>query len=367
MTSTLLRVTGLTKTFAAAAGDVVAIRALNLTVEQGEIYALVGPSGCGKTTVLRCVAGLESPEAGTIALGARMFFDAGTGAFVPAYQRGIGMVFQSYAIWPHMDVFGNAAYPLRVSDPRPSTAEITERVTAALRLVGMEAFAHRPAAKLSGGQQQRVALARALVRRPQLLLLDEPLSNLDAKLRQEMREELRDLVKRLTITTLYVTHDQREAFALADRVGVMSEGGIVQEGHPREIYDRPATAFIASFLGNANLIQGVVAGRDGESATIHIGTGDAAVVVPVSAAIRAGHQVVVMARPEDIELAAYRADNGWNQARVRRVLFEGSSAQCTLECGGEVLRARVDRTFEPAAGSTIAFKLNAERCMVYPG
>src|SRR5471032_852649 len=238
----MLKVEGLVKAYATPEGPVQAVKGVSFDVPQGAFFTLLGPSGCGKTTTLRCVAGLEQPSGGTISIAGTVVADAARGIHVPAYRRDIGMVFQSYAIWPHMDVFGNVAYPLRVRKPRPPRGEIQERVMEALRLVGMAAMARRSATKLSGGQQQRVAFARALVRHPKLLLLDEPLSNLDAKLREQMRFELQELVARVAITTLYVTHDQSEALAMSDTVAVMSDGIIAQSGRPREVYTKPRNA-----------------------------------------------------------------------------------------------------------------------------
>jgi iron(III) transport system ATP-binding protein len=206
----MLKVEGLERAYTTRDGIVHAVRGVSFEVPQGAFFTLLGPSGCGKTTTLRCVAGLEQPNAGRIIMGGTVLADPARNVFVPAYRRNLGMVFQSYAIWPHMNVLDNVAYPLRVRSPRPGKGKIRERAMDALRLVGMDAIAQRSATKLSGGQQQRVAFARAIVSHPKLLLLDEPLSNLDAKLREQMRFELQELVRRLAITTLYVTHDQSE-------------------------------------------------------------------------------------------------------------------------------------------------------------
>src|SRR5438105_1819175 len=237
-------------------GDVAAVNRVNLKVERGEFVTLLGPSGCGKTTTLRMVAGLEQNSSGRISIGDRVVSDATAGFFVPPDHRQLGMVFQSYAIWPHMTVFNNVAYPLRIRK-RPA-AEIKERVTAALRLVEMERYADRPAPALSGGQQQRVAIARALVFEPEVLLLDEPLSNLDARLRAQMGDEFRALQRRLRITTLYVTHDQEEAMALSDRVVIMQRGRILQVGAPETVYRRPASREVAAFFGTPNFIDATV-------------------------------------------------------------------------------------------------------------
>ena len=237
-------------------GSALAVDRVSLKVEAGEFLTLLGPSGCGKTTTLRMIAGLEQNTTGRITIGDAVVSDADRSIFVPAERRRLGMVFQSYAIWPHMTVFDNVAYPLRIR--RRPAAEIKERVMGALGLVEMEKYAQRPAPALSGGQQQRVAIARALVFEPEVLLLDEPLSNLDARLRTQMGDEFRKLQKRLGITSLYVTHDQEEAMALSDRVVVMEGGKILQVGSPEEIYQRPGSRSVATFFGSPNLLDAEV-------------------------------------------------------------------------------------------------------------
>src|SRR4051812_49182532 len=235
-------------------GTVLAVKGVSFSVRAGEQLTLLGPSGCGKTTTLRAIAGLESPSAGAIRIGGHAVYSAREGINVPAEKRGLSMVFQSYAIWPHMTVFENVAYGLRVR--RKGAEEIRTRVREALDLVQMGAFEQRPASQLSGGQQQRVALARACVFQPSVLLFDEPLSNLDAKLRGDMRIELRQLQHRLGVTSVYVTHDLEEALAMSDRIVVMRDGLIEQIGTPAEIYGLPRTAFVADFVGSSNLIRG---------------------------------------------------------------------------------------------------------------
>src|SRR3954470_4939449 len=235
-------------------GDVPAVRGVSFSVQPGEQLTLLGPSGCGKTTTLRAIAGLEQPSAGEIRIGGAPVYSSAQRVNIPAEKRGLSMVFQSYAIWPHMTVFENVAYGLRVR--RESSAAIAEKVERALDMVQMRAFAQRGASQLSGGQQQRVALARAFVFQPQVLLFDEPLSNLDAKLRADMRIELRELQHRLGITSVYVTHDLEEALAMSDRIVVMRDGIIEQIGSPDEIYRLPSNAFVADFVGSANLIRG---------------------------------------------------------------------------------------------------------------
>ena len=244
-----ITITGVSRRF----GSTAAVDNIDLTIRQGEFATLLGPSGCGKTTTLRMVAGLEQNDGGRIAIGDRVVSDADAGVFVPPDHRNIGMVFQSYAIWPHMTVFENVAYPLRIR--RKPAPEVREKVERALRLVEFGAYAERPAPLLSGGQQQRVAIARALVFEPEVLLLDEPLSNLDAKLRTQTGDEFRALQRRLGITTLYVTHDQEEAMALSDRIIVMHGGKILQIGAPEEIYRRPVRREVAAFFGSPNLLE----------------------------------------------------------------------------------------------------------------
>jgi iron(III) transport system ATP-binding protein len=238
---------------AAYAGNI-AVRGVSFSVGKGEQLSLLGPSGCGKSTTLRCIAGLETPISGEIVIDGRLVFSAEKGISVPTEKRELSMVFQSYAIWPHMTVFENVAYGLKVR--RVARQQIRQRVEEVLRMVGMEEFIDRPATNLSGGQQQRVALARSYAYVPKALLLDEPLSNLDSRLRVRMREELKDLQREFGATTIYVTHDQEEAMAISDRIVVMRKGRIEQEGAPLEIYDQPRTRFVADFIGAANILTG---------------------------------------------------------------------------------------------------------------
>ena len=233
-------------------GDAVAVSDLDLTIGEGESLVLLGQSGCGKTSTMRCIAGLETPTAGVISIGGQIVFDSAAGVNRAPYKRNVGMVFQSYAIWPHMTVFENVAFPLKMKGRKK--AEIHDVVTETLDLVGLAHLADRGASLLSGGQMQRVALARSLAMKPSVLLLDEPLSNLDARLRHRLRMELRELQLRLGLTTVYVTHDQDEALALADRIALMDYGRIVQVGRPDEIYANPKTASVAEFLGVDNIL-----------------------------------------------------------------------------------------------------------------
>src|SRR3989440_4023173 len=258
----MLRVERLTKIFDNSTDQIAGgIREASFTLEPGTFFTLLGPSGCGKTTTLRCIAGLETPDDGRIAVDGRVLFDAKARLNVPVEQRSVGMVFQSYAIWPHMTVAENVAFPFTVSKQRRySRAEIEEGVRRALQIVDLDGFEHRPAPQLSGGQQQRVALARAIVHEPRLLLLDEPLSNLDAQLRDEMRSELKRLQSKIGITTVYVTHDQSEALALSDQIAVIDRGNVTQIGSPQDIYFRPVNPFVARFVGATNLLSGRLIG-----------------------------------------------------------------------------------------------------------
>src|SRR5688572_3565007 len=258
----MLRVERLTKVFDNATDAIAGgIRQASFALEPGTFFTMLGPSGCGKTTTLRCIAGLETPDDGWISVDGRILFDRAAKVNVPVEQRAVGMVFQSYAIWPHMTVAENVAFPLTVSKQRRySKSEIEAAVARALEVVDLQGFQTRPAPRLSGGQQQRVALARAIVHEPRLLLLDEPLSNLDAQLREEMRGELKRLQSKIGITTVYVTHDQSEALALSDRIAVIDQGRIRQIGSPQDIYFRPANPFVARFVGATNLLGGRLIG-----------------------------------------------------------------------------------------------------------
>src|SRR5512140_2559309 len=246
-----------------------AIDGVSFAVPAGEIVVLLGPSGCGKTTTLRCVAGLEHPTAGTISIAGRVVSSPARGVLLPPRLRNIGMVFQSYAVWPHMTVRQNVIYPLKHRNVARTEAD--RKVAEVLELVGLSEYAKRPVVSLSGGQMQRVALARSIVYRPQLILLDEPLSNLDAKLRIRLRDELRRILKATGMTGLYVTHDQAEAVVLGDRIGVMKDGKLLQMAPPGEIYNRPADSFVANFTGASNVLTGKVLARSGERATIDLG------------------------------------------------------------------------------------------------
>ena len=364
----MLAAEALQKEFALHDGRIVkAMDGVGFRIEQGQLYTLLGPSGCGKTTTLRSIAGLETPDRGRIAIGEMPVFDSERRLLVPANKRKIGMVFQSYAIWPHMDVFENVAFPLRVSGERVREGDVAARVAKALATVRMEGFERRPATRLSGGQQQRLALARALVMEPRVLLLDEPLSNLDAKLRESMRLELRRIQKSLGITTVYVTHDQTEALAMSDVVAVMENGRIVQQGDPRSIYLRPATRFVAEFIGSTNFVPGTVA-RGGPDALVEIEGGSLRCALPNGLA--AGARVLVSIRPEDVVL---RAAGGAGAGEANRIpgrvveqIFLGSLADHVIAAGGAEFRAWCHPAASFAPGSEVVIEVDPARCIVLP-
>jgi iron(III) transport system ATP-binding protein len=289
-------ITGLEKSFGAAR----IIDALDLEIESGTMVVLLGPSGCGKTTTMRCIAGLDTPSAGRITIGDRVVFDATDGTNVPVDRRRVGMVFQSYAIWPHMTVFQNVAFPLEIA--RVARTEIAARVAQVLDLVGLGDVGARGASLLSGGQMQRVALARSLVNEPSVLLLDEPLSNLDARLRDRLRVQLREIQTQLKITALYVTHDQNEALSLADRIVVMRGGRVLQSGAPIEIYGAPRTSAVAAFLGYSNVFDATIESADGASGKARLSS-DAPIhgVVPADDAVT---DVCACVRPTDVRVTA---------------------------------------------------------------
>jgi iron(III) transport system ATP-binding protein len=291
-----VELTGLRKSYA----DVTVLDDFSLRAGQGELVTLLGPSGCGKTTTLRCIAGLERAERGEIRIGDRLVASAEHRVFLPPNRRDIGMVFQSYALWPHMTVFSNVAYPLRVR--RQDRRERHRAVMEILATVGMDRFADRPVTELSGGQQQRVALARAMVARPAVLLFDEPLSNLDAKLRRSMRREIRDAHDRSGGTSIYVTHDQEEAITLSDRVVVIRSGTIEQVGTPKEIYTEPATRFVADFIGFENLLAAAVIQTRAGEAGVQLRSGGGPVWASRGIRPAPGTEVVLAARAGELEI-----------------------------------------------------------------
>ena len=344
MSETRIEVTDLVVRY----GDQLAVNGVSFTVGRGEHLTLLGPSGCGKTTTLRAIAGLEQPSGGRIAIDGKAMYDSGQRRTVPAEQRGVSMVFQSYAVWPHMTVFENVAYGLRVR--KQGAAEIQANVQRALDLVQMRHLADRPAARLSGGQQQRVALARAVAFSPTVVLFDEPLSNLDAKLRAEMRVELRELQRRLDITSVYVTHDQEEALAISDRVIVMNVGVIEQIGTPEQIYNRPRSRFVADFVGSANLVKGRYHGEG------RFETEGGVALRAVAGHAPHGGETEVAIRTAYIDLEPRPGDNQL-PGTVHQRMFHGDFVQYIVDCacGRLIVRRPPTNLLEEGAPVTLSF------------
>jgi len=364
-----LRVEGLRKAF----GREVAVDGIALGVEKGKILTLLGPSGCGKTTTLRCIAGLEHPDAGIITIDGEPVTSVAAGIMAPPERRNVGLVFQSYAVWPNMTVAQNVAYPLEVRKcPR---GEIPARVEQVLELVGLSRFRDQYATRLSGGQQQRVALARALIFNPRLLLFDEPLSNLDAKLREQLRLEIVRLQREVGITSVYVTHDQAEAMVISDQIIVMNRGRIEQQGDARTIYARPANRFVAEFIGLANLLPAAVvdaACADGMlRAEVPVGGGRRAALralLPGGGAA-AGRNVLVSIRPEEVELDAPAAAGGDNrlEGRVRSAVYMGNYLDYLVEVGEVRLRVQAKPSTPYREGDRVGLVLRPEACVCIPG
>jgi iron(III) transport system ATP-binding protein len=359
-----LRIDRLRKVFATGRP---AVDDVSFTVAAGEIVVLLGPSGCGKTTTLRCVAGLEHPTAGRISIGGELVSAPESGVLVPPRKRNIGMVFQSYAVWPHMTVRQNVAYPLK--HRRTPRGEIQSKVDQALALVGLTEYAERPVVALSGGQMQRVALARSLVYQPQLLLLDEPLSNLDAKLRLRLRDDLRRIIKQTGVTALYVTHDQAEAVVLGDRIGVMRDGNLLQMASADEIYNRPADRFVANFTGAASALPGRVLGREAELGVVEARSGDK-VRAWLAPGVTPGAAVEIVVRPENIHVGPNGgAPGGANRftARVEAQRYQGTQTVYELAAlGGQLEALELGTNARHPVGSDVEIMLPPELCWAYP-
>ena len=367
----MLSVGSLTKEYRSRAGAVAAVTSMSFDLGTAEVLSLVGPSGCGKTTILRCVAGLETPDSGTITIGDSTMFSSVTGENVPPHRRTIAMVFQSYAIWPHMTVFDNVAYPLVSRRPRFSKETIKDRVRESLELLQIGGIAHRRATQLSGGQQQRVAIARALVRRAPVLLLDEPLSNLDAQLRETTRGELRELFTKLGVSVLYVTHDIGEALVISDRMMVLGGGRILEQGAPEEIYARPRSVIVAEFLG-ASQFAGIT--RSSTERTIEVDWlfGRHAVARDNVLVDQPGARVCILARPTFVEVSAAQPHPGSNgmrpvQGTVESVLFLGSHVQYRVRAGADVVTAhRPPHEQRFAMGDSVFVQVDPRGIVVIP-
>jgi iron(III) transport system ATP-binding protein len=331
MTATL-EVTDLQKRFAIGRP---AVDGVSFSVPAGEIVVLLGPSGCGKTTTLRCVAGLEHPTGGTIAIGGSVVSSPAHGIMVPPRLRDLGMVFQSYAVWPHMTVRQNVVYPLK--HRKVTRAEASRKVDEVLTLVGLSEYAERPVVSLSGGQMQRVALARSIVYRPQLLLLDEPLSNLDAKLRLRLRDDLRTILKQTGMTALYVTHDQAEAVVLGDRIGVMRDGKLLQMGTPDDIYNRPADLFVANFTGATNELAGTLIECNGTFGVVDFGNGRRG-EARLLQQLGAGDKVKIALRPENVAIGR-RDDANSFMANIVDRRYQGTQTIYDIDLFGHRIEA----------------------------
>jgi len=350
-----LKVEGLSKVYRVKTKgglqEIYAVRGLSFEVGDGEVFTLLGPSGCGKSTTLRCIAGLEEPDEGEITIQGKTVYSSEKKIMIPPEERRVGMVFQSYTIWPHMNVFENVAYPLKAR--KIAREEIVRKVKWALGLVKLDGMEERPATKLSGGQQQRVALARALVAEPSVLLLDEPLSNLDARVREELRDELRSLLKSLGIAVVYVTHDQVEAFAISDRLGLMNEGVLIEVKSPVELYFRPETRFAAEFLGSANILEGEI-------------VGDGVVDTPLGRLHLSRHidphewgKVHVCFRAESVILDPVGRCTGQNTfiGLVVDRKFLGVQWELALDVNGVTIRVRVPSYIDLQVGARVCMKI----------
>jgi iron(III) transport system ATP-binding protein len=355
-----IRIRHLSKSFYVKGKKIEAVKNVDLTIPPSKIFTILGPSGCGKTTLLRCLAGLEFPDSGEIEIGSELVWYKERKIFVPPDKRGIGMVFQTYAIWPHMSVFENVAYPLQVS--KVPTKEIKSRVTEALAHVRLVGFEDRAATRLSGGQQQRVALARALVFKPRVILFDEPLSNLDAKLREEMRNELRRFLTQLNMTTLYVTHDQIEALALSDVIAIMNDGAIVETGTPKEIYLRPKDRFVADFIGKANLIEGKVTTVKNHQAIIDSPIGR--IVSEAVGDVREQDRITVRIRPTSFQLADEEKEFNTFNAKVESLVFVGESYEATVKINGLRIMVKLNSTANIKEGDAIKLYIHPASCNI---
>lgn len=357
-----IRIKNLTLDFHSEGKRIRALDHIDLTIPANQIFTLLGPSGCGKTTLLRCIVGLETPDDGEIAIGGEVVWSRKNNIFLPPEKRGLGMVFQTYAIWPHMNVFDNVAYPLQ--NRKVPRQEIRSRVAKVLKFVQLEGFEKRPATDLSGGQQQRVALARALVAEPKVILFDEPLSNLDAKLRETTRKELRRFLTESKLTAVYVTHDRIEALTLSDQIAVMREGRIVETGDPKKIYFDSDHQFVADFIGRANLIPGKVRSLDNAHAVIDSAIGQ--IIALNSRKIAAGREAMVCVRPEFIKIVQSGAAEGNNcfRGKVESLVFIGEAYEGEVRIGKTLLTMVIEPTTNIGEGDEIPVFFHPDHCFL---
>jgi len=357
-----IRIKGLNKDYFSEGKKITALANVDLTIPGNKIFTLLGPSGCGKTTLLRCIVGLEKPDSGEIAIGDEVVWSKEKGIFVPPEGRGLSMVFQTYAIWPHMNVFDNVAYPLQVKNAPKE--EIRRRVEKTLQFVQLEGFENRPATKLSGGQQQRVALARALVPEPKVILFDEPLSNLDAKLREETRKELRSFLTKLQITAVYVTHDRIEALSLSDAIAVMRVGRIVEIGTPKEIYFSSEQRFVVDFIGRTNLLEGKVVSHENDGTLIDTPMGN--VACETQTALPLGSPVTVSIRPEFIRVTEgeSRKERNSFRGKVESLVFVGDAYEGEIKVGESRLITRIEPTANIKEEDEVSLHVDPGQCSV---
>jgi iron(III) transport system ATP-binding protein len=362
----MLTVEAIRKSFKTKSETVAAVADVSFNVDTGRMLTLLGPSGCGKTSTLRCIAGLERADSGKIVIDGLSLFDSTANLFVPANKRGMGMVFQSYAIWPHMSVYENVAYALNGKGYR--SAEVKRLTFEALARVQLENYADRPATRLSGGQQQRVAIARALAGHPKAILFDEPLSNLDTQLRADMRTEIRRLQQEIGMTALYVTHDQAEALAISDHIIIMRKGEVIEQGGPVEIYRRPKHIFTASFIGQSNLIPGKVLSVDPSTFIAAVDTELGLLRgFDTNRNLQPGEKVMLCIRPEDLSMAADKVQSENPNAISGSVLvsiFLGSVVEAHLMCGDTRIKCEFGRYADVARGKQLSLTFAPEAAVV---
>ncbi len=351
-----VRIKGLVKRF----GNVTAVDGISFHVPEGKLVTLLGPSGCGKTTTLNMIAGFENPDEGEVRVGDRLISSGSGGTLLPPHKRNLGMVFQSYGLWPHFTVSENVAFGLRMR--RISGKNLEAKVQEALRLVRLEGLDDRYPSQLSGGQQQRVAFARALVYEPDVLLLDEPLSNLDAALREEMRIELKELQRQAGITTLFVTHDQIEAMVMSDMIVVLNEGRIEQIGTPQDIYERPANRFVAGFIGVSNLLKGEIVDRPRKDGLVPVRV-DGQILHCKAEGHSKGESLILSIRPEDWNASLEPPEEGNTNvlsSKVDRVVYMGGVLELWLQTGEQQIRIQGNRLPSPEAGQSLYISVSPE-------
>ena len=357
-----IKIRNVSKYYYSGGKTIKALDDVNLSIPANKIFTLLGPSGCGKTTLLRCIVGLESPDTGEIEIGGDVVLSTEKNIFIPTEDRGLGMVFQTYAIWPHMDVYNNVAYPLQTR--KVSKDIIRSRVAKTLKFVQLEGFEGRPATKLSGGQQQRVALARALVAEPKVILFDEPLSNLDAKLREETRKDLRAFLTELQITAIYVTHDRIEALSLSDIVAVMNNGRIVETGEPRDIYLNANHRFVADFIGRTNLIEATVTSQDESVTTVDCAIGS--IACRKRPDMKPGDKATLSLRPEFIRLKRGNASESPNvfNGQIQTLVFIGEAFEGEVAINESQLFIKTEPDSDIKVGDMVNFTIDPDHCLL---